>query len=334
MRAVIAARQGGPEVLAFVNVPTPVPAANEVLVKVHATSVNRADSLQRQGRYDLPPDSSPILGLDVAGVVVEAGEAVKSLKAGDRVFGLTAGGGYADFVAVPEELLMPVPKSMTLVEAAAIPEAFLTAFDNLVLRGGAGKGEQDYVLVHGGSGGVGTAAIQILKRLGCVVLVTSGSARKLAACEELGADRSINYKEEDFAAVAKDVTNGRGVDIVLDHVGANYFRRNLRSLAVGGRLILIGTLSGAKATIDLADITAFQHTVTGSRLRPRSVAAKGQLVTAFHVGLLPAFESGELRPVIDRVLPFERVIESHVILDGSEHFGKIVLEVQAEAQAA
>lgn len=327
MKAVVATEGGGPEVLAMIELPDPTPGPGEVLIKVMATSVNRADVLQRGGKYQLPPNSSAILGLEVAGVVVECADDAGPWSPGDRVFGLTAGGGYAELVAMPAAVLMSIPSNLDFEEAAAIPEVFTTAYDNLILRARAGYGSADAVLIHGGSSGVGTAAIQLAARAGCRVFVTAGSERKLVACRALGAEVGINYHEQDFVSVVKDHTSGRGVDIILDHIGASYLQRNLESLGMDGRLVIIGTLGGKQATIDLANIASYRHVVTGSRMRPRSVEEKGILASKVSAELLPAFQSGELRPVIDRVLPLSEVAVGHALMEESSHVGKIVLRV-------
>jgi putative PIG3 family NAD(P)H quinone oxidoreductase len=287
--------------------------------------VNRADLLQRQGFYPPPPGASPILGLECAGTVLEVGAGVASWKVGDRAMALLAGGGYAEQVVVHAGSAMRVPARLSLEEAAAVPEVFLTAFLNLFEVGALPAGGA--ALVHGGGSGVGTASIQLVKAAGARVLVTAGSEEKCTRCLELGADVAIDYRKEEFPARVREATDGRGVDVVLDSIGAQYFDGNLACLAVGGRLVLIGLMGGAKVEANLAVLLAKRLHVVGSTLRTRSVAEKAAIVAAFERRFGADLASGRVRPIVDRVLPLEQVAEAHRSMKASEHFGKIVLKV-------
>ncbi len=326
MRAVRAPEPGGPEALVVAEVPDPVPGPGEVLVAVHAAGVNRADILQRKGHYPPPPGAPDVLGLEAAGEVVGLGEGVDGIGVGDRVCAILPGGGCAELVALPAETAVPWPAGLDAVGAAAVPEVFTTAYDNLVNRGRLRRGET--VLLHGGSSGVGTAGIQLAARMGCRVLVTAGNADKLAACADLGADAGINYREEDFVERVRELTDGRGVDVILDIIGGRYLDGNLRCLATEGRLVIIGLMGGATAELDLGRLLTRRLTVTASTLRARPVEAKAALARQLVAEVWPGFADGSLRPVVDTVLPLEEVAEAHRRMESSEHVGKIVLTVR------
>ena len=323
MRAVIFDRPGDELVLRVADVPSPQVRPGELLLRVAATALNRADLLQRQGKYPPPPGESGILGLECAGEVVEVGSGVEGWRRGDRAMALLAGGGYAEEVAVPAACAMPVPARLSLVDAAAVPEAFLTVHLTVFRLAALASGGS--ALVHGGGSGIGTAAIQMVKATGGRVIVTAGSAAKCRRCIELGADRAVDYRTEDFCAAALEATDGRGVDVVLDSIGAPYLERNLASLSVGGRLVLIALMGGARVEADLATLMKKRLSLIGSTLRARPVHEKAALVASFGERFLPMLADGRLRPVIDRVLPIERVAEAHRAMAASEHFGKIVL---------
>jgi len=326
MRAVVYDEPGDPEVLRLGEVPDPQPGPGEVLIRVHSTALNRADVLQRRGFYPPPPGASAILGLEAAGEVEALGEGVDGWKPGDRVCALLAGGGYAEKVAVPAVQVMPVPDGMDLVTAGAVPEVFITAHDNLVTRGRLQAGET--VLVHGGAGGVGTAAIQVARRLGARVLATAGSPERLAFCRELGAEAGIDHRGEDFVERTRELTGGCGGDVILDVMGAAYLERNLRALARDGRLVIIGMQGGIRAEIDLNTLLSNRLTVQGTILRNRPVEQKGEIVRRFSEEALPGLADGSLRPVIDRVLPLDQVVEAHRAMEAGGHTGKIVLRVR------
>ena len=325
MKAIVVEAPGDETALRIGEVDAPTLGPGGLRLRVAATAVNRADLLQRQGLYPPPPGASEILGLECAGEVIEVGAGVEGWRPGDRAMALLAGGGYAEEVVVDAGSALPVPASLTLEEAAAVPEVFLTVFLNVFQLGALPEGGA--VLVHGGGSGIGTAAIQLVKAAGGSIVVTAGSAAKCARCRELGADRAVDYRQDDFAAAAREATGGRGVDVVLDSIGAPYLEKNLASLAVGGRLVLIGLMGGAKAEIGLAQLLLRRLRVIGSTLRARPVGEKAQIVAAFQARFGPSLEKGEIRPVVDRVLPLEQAAEAHRAVQASEHFGKIVLRV-------
>lgn len=329
MKAIVAPDPGGTEALRLVDMPEPEPGPGDLLVAVHATAVNRGDVMQRRGLYPPPDGVTEVLGLELAGEVVAVGNAVEEWVPGDRVCAVVAGGGYAEHAVVPAEVALPVPDGLTTEEAAALPEVFATAHDNVFVRGRLAPGET--VLLHGGASGVGTAAIQLAKRHGCRVLVTAGSSRKIAACTDLGADLGIDYRTSDFVSVVHDATGGHGVDVVLDIVGADYLDRNLRCLGTEGRLVIIGVMSGAKAEINLARLMSRRLSVIASTLRARSVAEKAVVAERLRREVWPGFADGSLRPVIDRVLPLEEAAEAHRAMEAGEHIGKIVLSVSSES---
>lgn len=330
MRAVIFDRPGDEEVLRMAEVPAPAIGEQDVRISVAAAGVNRADLLQRRGLYPPPADASQILGLECAGTVLEVGAGVKGLSPGDRVMALLTGGGYASEAVAPAVCVMHPPDAMTDHEAAAVPEVFVTAFLNLFLIGGLEPGAT--ALVHGGSGGVGTAAIQLAKTAGAMVVVTAGSAERCRRCTALGADAAIDYRSQDFGTCALEFTEGRGVDIVLDCIGASYLERHLEILAPGGRLVVIGLQGGATAELDLSRLMRRRISITGSTLRARPVDEKGRIIAAFVDRFGADLETGVIRPVVDRVLPLEEVGEAHRLLAGGEIFGKLVLATLEGAQ--
>lgn len=323
MQAILFDQPGEPDVLRLGETPDPVPAHGEVLVAVHATAVNRADLLQRRGAYPPPPGASPILGLELAGEVAQNAGA---WRAGDRVMAVVTGGGYAELAAVPADMLMPVPAGMSWEQAAAIPEAFLTAYLNLFTLGRLAPGES--VLIHAGASGVGTAAIQLARAAGAAVIVTAGSDEKLALCRELGAEVLINYRGEPFAERVAAATGGRGVNLILDFVGAPYWQANLASLAVDGRLMLIGFLGGSRGQLDLGPVMTRSLTVSGTTLRRTPPERKAALARDFAAFALARFEGGELRPVIDSVLPLEQAAAAHRTAEANRTAGKLVLRVR------
>ncbi len=325
MKAIVVEAPGDETALRIAELPPPALGPGGLRLRVAATAVNRADLMQRRGLYPPPPGASEILGLECAGEVIEVGSGVSGWRPGDRAMALLAGGGYAEEVVVDAGSALPVPASLTLEQAAAVPEVFLTVFLNVFQL--AALPEGGAVLVHGGGSGIGTATIQLVKAAGGTIVVTAGSAAKCARCLELGADRAINYNEDDFAAAAREATGGRGVDVVLDSIGAPYLEKNLASLAMGGRLVVIGLMGGAKAEIGLAQLLLRRLSVIGSTLRARPVEEKAQIVAAFQARFGAALEKGEIRPVVDRVLPLEQAAEAHRAVEASEHFGKIVLRM-------
>jgi NADPH2:quinone reductase len=321
---VIQARQpGGPDVLQPVVRSVPVPGAGEVLVKVAAAGVNRPDLMQRQGKYPPPQGASDVLGLELSGVVVAVGPSVSRWRAGDRVTALVAGGGYAEFAVVPEPQCLPVPRGLSMEEAAGLPETFFTVWTNVFDRGRLVAGES--LLVHGGASGIGTAAIQLARARGARVFATAGSREKCLACERLGAERAINYREDDFVATLLDATRGRGVDVVLDMVGGDYVSRNLEVLAMDGRLLQIAFLHGPHADVNLSPLMRKRITFTGSTLRPRTVEEKGAIARALEREVWPLIESGEVRPVLHAVFPLDEAALAHAELEAGQHVGKIVL---------
>jgi len=325
MQAITFEKPGDESVLQLGERPAPSLEPGSVRIRVAATAVNRADLLQRQGFYPPPPGASEILGLECAGEVVEVAPDAKRFARGDRVMALLAGGGYAEEVVVPEPCVMPVPKGLSLIEAAALPETVLTVHLNVFQIGGLRAG--GWVLVHGGGSGIGTTTIALAKLAGARVIATAGSAEKCARCVELGADVAIDYKLEDWVAKVKDATSGVGVDVVLDSIGGPYLEGNLQSLAIGGSLVVIGLMGGAKAEIGLGALLARRLRIIGSTLRARPVAEKGAIVEGFLAQFGGDLEAGRLRPIVDRVLPLAEAGQAHRIMKASEHFGKIVLAV-------
>lgn len=325
MRCVEIAQAGGPEVLRPVTRPRPRPAAGEVLIAVAAAGVNRPDMLQRQGRYDPPPGASDLPGLEVAGHIAEVGEGVTGWVVGDAVCALVAGGGYAQFCTAPSPQLLPVPAGLSMAEAAALPETVFTVWTNVFERGALKPGES--LLVHGGSSGIGTTAIQLARALGSPVYTTAGSADKCAACEKLGATRAINYKTEDYPTVIREVAGGPGVDVVLDMVGGDYVARDIDIMAPDGRHVSIAFLNGPKVTLNLFPVMTKRLTITGSTLRARSVDEKGRIAAAVRATVWPLVEQGAVRPVMHATFPLEQAAEAHRLMESSAHIGKIVLTV-------
>lgn len=327
MRAVVITEPGGPEVLQVQEVPDAVAGPGEVLIDVAAAALNRADILQRQGNYPPPPGSSPYLGMECAGTVAALGEEVSGWEIGDQVCALLAGGAYAERVAVPVGQLMTVPSGVSLIDAAALPEVSCTVW-SMVFGAETGRlqpGER--ILIHGGSSGIGTMAIQLARYRGATVLVTAGTARKLEFCRELGADVAINYREETFDERVRAETDGAGVDVILDNMGALYLPGNIRSLGVGGRLIVLGLQGGRKGELDLGALLAKRATVHAAGLRGRPAADKAAIVAETQHVVWPLIESGAVRPIIDRVLPLDEVAAAHQLMESSEHIGKVVLQI-------
>ena len=315
---------GGPEMLKPAQRPMPKPAAGEVLIKVEAAGVNRPDVAQRKGEYPPPAGASDIPGLEIAGTVAALGAGVKQWKLGDKVCALVTGGGYADYCPAPEAQCLPVPKGLSMVEAAALPETYFTVWTNLMQRGGMKKGES--VLIHGGSSGIGTTAIQIAKLFGAKeIFATAGSAEKCQACERLGATRAIDYKREDFVKVVKEDTKNRGVDLILDMVCGPYVPRNLACLAVEGRVVVIALLGGNMSEVNFGALMMKRQTITGSTLRARSVEQKALIAEPLRREVWPLLEAGKLKPVIYKTFPLKEAAAAHALMESSEHIGKIVL---------
>jgi NADPH2:quinone reductase len=324
MRAIEIAAPGGPQVLRLVQRPVPELRAGEVLVRVMAAGVNRPDIMQRLGKYPPPPGASDIPGLEIAGeIAIGAGDG--RLATGASVCALVAGGGYAEYCAVPLEQCLPVPDGVSIVHAAALPETFFTVWTNLFQRAGLKAG--DTVLVHGGASGIGTTAIQLARAFGATIFTTAGSPERCDACRQLGATRAIDYKTEDFVAVVRDATNGRGVDMILDIIGGDYLPRNLDCLAMDGRLVQIGLIGGSKATFNFGPVLQKRLTVTGSTLRPRTPAEKGAIGRELETRVWPLFRTGEIRPLVDAEFPLDRAADAHRALEAGRIFGKAVLVV-------
>ncbi|MGC0415404.1 NAD(P)H-quinone oxidoreductase [Embleya sp. AB8] len=326
MYAITIAEPGGPEVLTWAEVPDEKPEPGEVLVEVTASAVNRADLLQRQGFYRPPAGASAYPGLEASGTIVEVGAGVSGWAVGDRVCALLAGGGYAERVRVPTGQLLPVPEEMDLVSAAALPEVVCTVWSNVFMVAHLRKGET--LLVHGGSSGIGTMAIQLAAAAGARILTTAGSAAKLARCRELGAEVTINYRDEDFVARVHEATDGVGVDVILDNMGAKYLDRNVDALAVNGRLVVIGLQGGARGELDLSKLLAKRAAVAATTLRARPPAEKAAIVAAVREHVWPLLESGRVEPIIDRVLPIADAAEAHRVVEESGHIGKVLLKVR------
>jgi putative PIG3 family NAD(P)H quinone oxidoreductase len=325
MRVVEISRPGGPEVLVPASRRVPQPAAGEILIRIRAAGVNRPDALQRAGAYDPPPGASDLPGLEAAGEVAAIGPGGSVWNVGDPVCALLPGGGYAEFALTHQSHALPVPRGLGMSEAAALCETFFTVWTNVFDRGRLGAGES--LLVHGGSSGIGTTAIQLAHARGARVFTTAGSEAKLAACRDLSAELAINYRETDFVEAVREATGGKGVDVVLDMVGGDYLARDIRALAPDGRLVMIAHQTGAKAEINFAQVMVKRLTITGSTLRPRSVEAKAQIAAALRREVWPLLESGRVAPVMDARFPLEAAAEAHARLETSAHIGKIVLEV-------
>jgi len=323
MRAVHFNGHGGPEVLQIQDTDVPELQSGHVLIKVEAAGINRPDILQRLGLYPSPPGHSPLPGLEVSGEVVAVGEGCGRYQLGDKVMALVNGGGYAEYVTVDERTVLPIPKSLSMVEAAAIPETYFTVWHNVFERGGLKPDE--WFLVHGGTSGIGTTAIQMAKAFGAKVIASAGSREKCAAILNLGADVAINYKEEDFVGVVKSATEKRGVNVILDMVGGEYIAKNIKSAAMDGRIVQIAFLQGSKIELDLMGVMLKRLTFTGSTLRPRTGEVKGQMALALEDKVWPMIEEGRIRPVMYKTFAFEDVIEAHRLMESSQHIGKIVL---------
>ena len=325
MRHVAVREPGPPDVLGLAESALPAPRAGEVLVRVAYAGVNRPDCLQRAGGYPPPADASPILGLEVAGTIAALGDEVGSWRVGERVCALTPGGGYAEYCTTPADYCLPVPQSLSLLEAASLPENYFTVWHNVFERGGLEAGET--LLVHGGSSGIGLAAIQLAKAFAARVITTVGSAEKVEACRRAGADHAINYREQDFVAEVAAITGRRGVDVVLDMVGGDYIEKNLKSLAIEGRMVLIAFLRGSRAEIDWRFVMLKRQTITGSTLRASPHARKAAIARALRERVWPLFESGKVKPAIYRVFPLAQAAAAHALMESSTHIGKIMLEV-------
>ncbi|MFJ4697659.1 putative NAD(P)H quinone oxidoreductase, PIG3 family [Streptomyces sp. TverLS-915] len=323
MHAITISEPGGPDVLLWSEVEDPRPAPGEVLVEVVASAVNRADLLQRQGFYDPPPGASPYPGLEVSGRIAALGAGVSGWAVGDEVCALLGGGGYAEKVAVPAGQLLPVPSGVDLVEAAALPEVVCTVWSNVFMVAGLRPGET--LLVHGGSSGIGTMAIQLAKAVDARVAVTAGTAAKLESCRELGADILINYREQDFVAELGKATEGHGADVILDNMGAKYLDRNIQALATSGRLAIIGMQGGVKGELNLSALMNKRAAVTATSLRARPAAEKAAVVAAVREHVWPLLSSGAVKPVVDRRIPMSEAATGHRVLDESTHIGKVLL---------
>jgi NADPH2:quinone reductase len=315
---------GGPEILGLATGPVPTPKPDEVLIRVQAAGVNRPDLAQRQGSYPPPPGASPILGLEVAGEVAAIGDQVASLAVGDKVCALTNGGGYAEYCTAPAPQCLPWPKGYDAVRAGALPETSFTVWANLFQIGQLTRGQT--ALVHGGTSGIGVTAIQFAREFGARIYATAGTDDKVAACLKLGADAAINYRTQDFAAEVKTLTDGRGVNVILDMVGAPYMARNVRSLAMDGRLVLIAFLQGSKVQdFDFVQVMVKRLTITGSTMRPRTTAQKGQIAAELREKVWPALDAGRCPPVIHATFPLAQAAEAHALMESSAHIGKIML---------
>ncbi|HJY79939.1 MAG TPA: NAD(P)H-quinone oxidoreductase [Candidatus Binatia bacterium] len=325
MQAITVSTPGGPEVLRLTTVPDPTPTAEQVSVRVRATALNRADVMQRMGQYPPPPGESDILGLELAGEVEAVGTAVKDITTGDRVFGLVGSGGYAEKAVIDARMAMPIPAGWNFAQAAAVPEVFFTAQETLFTLGGLQEGET--VLIHAAASGVGTAGIQMARETGARIFVTAGSAEKIHRCIELGATTGCNYKEQDFAEWVKEVTNGQGVDVIEDFIGAAYWERNLRSLKTGGRLVLVGLMGGVKVEANLGLLMTKRLQIFGSVLRSRPLADKIAITQRFRTKWLPLLAAGRIKPIVDRVFPLAQAVDAHRYMEENRNFGKIILGV-------
>jgi putative PIG3 family NAD(P)H quinone oxidoreductase len=325
MTAIAIPTPGAPEALVPQRRPMPKPSAGELLIKVAAAGVNRPDVLQRQGNYAPPPGATDIPGLEIAGEVVASGGQAGPWKIGDKLCALVAGGGYAEYCVVPAPQCLPIPRGLDLIQAAAIPETFFTVWTNVFERGALKPGE--VFLVHGGSSGIGTTAIQLAAQLGSRVIATAGGADKAAACRSLGAERAVDYRTEDFVAVAMELTQGKGVNLILDMVAGDYFARNMKCLAIEGRIIHIAYLRGNKVELDIGQLMMKRQTLTGSTLRPRSVAEKGAIANALKDRVWPLIEAGRVQPILYKTFPLVEAAAAHRLMESSAHIGKIVLTV-------
>jgi putative PIG3 family NAD(P)H quinone oxidoreductase len=325
MTAIAIPTPGAPEALVPQRRPMPKPGARELLIKVAAAGVNRPDVLQRQGNYAPPPGATDIPGLEIAGEVVASGGQAGPWKIGDKLCALVAGGGYAEYCVVPAPQCLPIPRGLDLIQAAGIPETFFTVWTNVFERGALKPGE--VFLVHGGSSGIGTTAIQLAAQLGSRVIATAGGADKAAACRSLGAERAVDYRTEDFVAVAMELTQGKGVNLILDMVAGDYFARNMKCLATEGRIVHIAYLRGNKVELDIGQLMMKRQTLTGSTLRPRSVAEKGAIANALKDRVWPLIEAGRVQPILYKTFPLVEAAAAHRLMESSIHIGKIVLTV-------
>ncbi|MFD7459597.1 MULTISPECIES: NAD(P)H-quinone oxidoreductase [unclassified Streptomyces] len=323
MHAITIPKPGGPEALTWAEVPDPEPGEGEVLVEVTASAVNRADILQRQGFYAPPPGASPYPGLECSGRIAALGSGVGGWTVGDEVCALLSGGGYAEKVVVPAGQLLPVPKGLTVTQAAALPEVVCTVWSNVFMVAHLRPGET--LLVHGGSSGIGTMAIQLAKAVGADVAVTAGTREKLDRCAELGADILINYREQDFVAEIKEATGGAGADVILDNMGAKYLDRNVQALAVNGRLAIIGMQGGVKGELNIGALLAKRAAISATSLRARPLSEKAAIVAAVREHVWPLLDAGHVRPVVDRELPMREAAAGHRLLEESGHVGKVLL---------
>lgn len=328
MRYVTAREPGPPEVLTVEQTQLPAPKRGEVLIKVAFAGVNRPDCVQRAGGYPPPPDASPIIGLEVSGTIVALGEGVEHWRIDDAGCALTPGGGYAEYCTAPAAYCLPLPRGLSLLEAASLPENYFTVWHNVIERGRLRQGEM--LLVHGGSSGIGLAAIQLAKQFGAMVITTVGNPAKATFCREIGADHAINYREQDFVAEVAQITAKRGVDVVLDMVGGDYIERNLKCLALEGRLVIIAFLHGSRVEVDWRSIMLKRLTVSGSTMRASPHERKAEIARALRERVWPLFEAGKLKPVIYRVLPLQEAAAAHSLMESSQHIGKIMLAVQQD----
>ncbi len=324
MRAIAISEPGAPEVLQEVTVPIPEPGESEVLIRVHAAGVNRPDLLQRLGSYPVPADADPLPGLEVAGEVAATGANTSRWQSGDKVMALCHGGGYAEYCCVNENHCLPVPANLSMVETAAIPETYFTVWYNVFMRGGLDAGES--LLVHGGSSGIGTTTIQLAKANGATVITTAGTDEKCDFCVDLGADHALNYRTSDWEQRVGELTGGKGVDVVLDMVAGPYMQKNINVLGRDGRYIIIAFLKGPKAELDMRRVLGQRLTITGSTLRPQTVAEKAEIAADIENHVLPLLESGAIRPIIDSTFPLAEAAKAHALMESSQHMGKIVLK--------
>lgn len=323
MRAIEISKPGGPEVLRMIERHVPAPGPGQILIRLHAAGVNRPDALQRMGAYAPPPGASDLPGLEGAGEVAAIGSGVSRWAVGDPVTALLPGGGYADYVVTHQDHALAIPEDLSMVQAAALPETFFTVYSNIVMRGGLKAGET--FLVHGGSSGIGTTAIQLAARMGARVFTTAGSDEKCAACLALGAEKAINYKTQDFVAEVLEATGGKGVDLVLDMVGGDYISRDIKALALDGRLVLIAFLGGPKAEVNFSQVMVKRLTVTGSTLRPQSDLAKARIAEELRDHVWPLISAGQIAPVMDSTFSLDEAVKAHERLEDASHIGKIVM---------
>lgn len=325
MKAITCTKPGGPEVLQLTEVADPVPTPDQLLVRVRASALNRADTMQRIGAYPPPPGESDILGLELAGEVEAVGSSVQGFAPGDRVFGLVGSGGYAEKAVIDARMAMPIPDGWSFSQAAAVPEVYFTAQETIFTLAGLKSGET--ILIHAGASGVGTAGIQMARETRARILITAGSAEKIQRCIELGAQAGCNYKEQDFAEWVKDVTQGTGVDVIEDFIGAAYWDKNLRSLKIGGRLVLVGLMGGVKVDAHLGMILTKRLQIFGSVLRSRPLEDKIAITQRFKQNWLPLLTTGKIKPIIDTVFPLAQAAEAHQYMEDNKNFGKIILEM-------